>query len=73
MVFNESGHEMIMKRMRNVLKGQAMFIREDRFLEAKDRLEQMDVIEHFVDYINNYELYNQIIEEYKERGKEDVR
>lgn len=36
--------EMIMTRMTNVLKGQAMFVREDDTISVQDKCTQMDVI-----------------------------
>lgn len=68
--------EAIMSRMTNVLKGQAMFVREDNTISVQDKCTQMDVILDLMHFLNDYDENVQILNKYieqkqqKEKGKE---
>ena len=65
--------EMIMTRMTNVLKGQAMFVREDDTISVQDKCTQMDVILDLMRFLDNYDVYVQILyrlfEQKRQKGK----
>ena len=65
--------ETIMSRMTNVLKGQAMYIKEDNSISIQDKCIQMDVIldlMHFLnDYDENVQVLNRYIEQKRQREK----
>ena len=47
--------EAIMSRMTNVLKGQAMYIKEDDSISTQDKCIQMDVILDLMRFLNDYD------------------
>ena len=59
--------------MTNVLKGQAMYIKEDDSISTQDKCIQMDVIldlMHFLnDYDENVQVLNRYIEQKRQREK----
>lgn len=61
--------EQMLWRMNNVLRGQAMFVKEDTITPAEDKLEYMKIIESFKQYLDHFDEYNQVIQEY-ERQKQ---
>lgn len=65
--------EMIMTRMTNVLKGQAMFVREDDTISIQDKCTQMDVILDLMRFLDNYDenvqILNRHIEQKRQKGK----
>lgn len=61
--------EQMLWKMNNVLRGQAMFVKEDTITPAKDKLEYMKIIESFKQYLDHFDEYNQVIQEY-ERQKQ---
>lgn len=67
---NKTPKQIILKRLSNVLKGQAMFIREDSMTPFMDRLQQLEVVETFKHFLDNYDEYKQVILQY-EKSKED--
>lgn len=54
-------------KMNNVLRGQAMFVKEDTITPAEDKLEYMKIIESFKQYLDHFDEYNQVIQEYERR------
>ena len=61
--------EQMLWKMNNVLRGQAMFVKEDTITPTEDRLEYMKIIESFKQYLDHFDEYNQVIQEY-ERQKQ---
>ena len=61
--------EQMLWKMNNVLRGQAMFVNEDTITPAEDKLEYMKIIESFKQYLDHFDEYNQVIQEY-ERQKQ---
>ena len=59
--------EQMLWKMNNVLRGQAMFVKEDTITSAEDKLEYMRIIESFKQYLNHFDEYNQVIQEYERR------
>ena len=59
-----SPKEIILWRLHNVLKGQAMFIREDKYSPVEDRLEEMKVVEQLVKFLDNYDENVSVLELY---------
>lgn len=59
--------EQMLWKMNNVLRGQAMFVKEDTITPAEDKLEYMKIIESFKQYLDHYDEYNQVIQEYERR------
>ena len=59
--------EQMLWKMNNVLRGQAMFVKEDTITPAEDKLEYMKIIESFKQYLNHFDEYNQVIQEYERR------
>ena len=61
--------EQMLWKMNNVLRGQVMFVKEDTITPAEDKLEYMKIIESFKQYLDHFDEYNQVIQEY-ERQKQ---
>ena len=61
--------EQMLWKMNNVLRGQAMFVKEDTITPAEDKLEYMKIIESFKQFLDHFDEYNQVIQEY-ERQKQ---
>ena len=61
--------EQMLWKMNNVLRGQAMFVKENTITPAEDKLECMKIIESFKQYLDHFDEYNQVIQEY-ERQKQ---
>ena len=61
--------EQMLWRMNNVLRGQAMFVKENTITSAEVKLEHMKIIESFKQYLDHFDEYNQVIQEY-ERQKQ---
>lgn len=51
----------MLTRLRNVLKGQAMFLLEDQTINNIEKKEQMEVINQFVKFLDNYDINIQIL------------
>ena len=62
-----TGKEQILWRLHNVLRGQAMFIREDSFTPPEERLEQMKVVEDLVFFLDSYDENIKVLREYKQK------
>ena len=56
--------EYILWKMHNVLRGQAMFIREDIIRTPEEKLEEMKVIEQLVHFLDNYDENILVLEQY---------
>ena len=52
---DKTAKERIMTRMSNVLKGQAMFIREDDTITDVERLEQINVVLDLMKFLKDYD------------------
>lgn len=56
--------QQIMTRLKNVLKGQAMYVREDESISDKDRLTQADVILDLMKFLNDYDENIEVLNRY---------
>jgi hypothetical protein len=56
--------EAIIQRMTNVLKGQAMYIKEDESISAKDKCTQMDVILDLMRFVQDYEECSEVMKKH---------
>lgn len=71
---NRTPKERILWKMNNVLRGQAMFIREDSITPFLERVEEMEVIETLKHFLDNYDEYKQVILDYEHnKNKEQER
>ena len=61
--------EAIMSRMTNVLKGQAIYIKEDDSISTQDKCIQMDVILDLMRFLNDYDENIQVLNRYIELMK----
>lgn len=59
-----SPKEFILWKMHNVLRGQAMFVREDTIRTPEEKLEEMKVIEQLVHFLDNYDENIAVLEQY---------
>lgn len=59
-----SPKEHILWKMHNVLRGQAMFIRENTISTPEEKLEEMKVIEQLVHFLDNYDENIEVLEQY---------
>ena len=59
--------EQMLWKMNNVLRGQAMFVKEDTITPAEDKLEYMKIIASFKQCLDHFDEYNQVIQEYERR------
>ena len=55
MMDNISSKQKILNRLTNVLKGQAMFIRDDTTTSDKEKLQELDVVLNVIKFINDYD------------------
>lgn len=55
MVDNISSKQKILNRLTNVLKGQAMFIRDDTTTSDKEKLQELDVVLNILKFIDDYD------------------
>ena len=62
--------EAIMSRMTNVLKGQAMYIKEDDSISTQDKCIQMDVILDLMRFLNDYDENIQVLNRYIEQKRQ---
>ena len=62
--------EVIMSRMTNVLKGQAMYIKEDDSISTQDKCIQMDVILDLMRFLNDYDENVQVLNRYIEQKRQ---
>lgn len=65
--------EIIISRMFNVLKGQAMFVREDISLTNTEKVEQLDVLLDLMRFLKDYDenvqvLNNHLAEKKQKQG-----
>lgn len=71
--------QQIMIRLNNVLKGQAMYVREDDTLSDRDRLTQADVILDLMKFLKDYDENVVVLNKYwqekrqREKFKQDDR
>ena len=56
--------QQIMTRLNNVLKGQAMYVREDTSISDRDRLTQADVILDLMKFLNDYDENIEVLNRY---------
>ena len=52
---NISSKQKILNRLTNVLKGQAMFIRDDTTTSDKEKLQELNVVLNILKFIDNYD------------------
>ena len=52
---NISSKQKILNRLTNVLKGQAMFIRDDTTTSDKEKLQELDVVLNILKIIDDYD------------------
>ena len=52
---NISSKQKILNRLTNVLKGQAMFIRDDTTTSDKEKLQELDVVLNILKLIDDYD------------------
>ena len=70
---DKTARERIMTRMSNILKGQAMFIREDDTITDVERLEQIDVILDLMKFLKDYDENIIVLNKYwQEKHKKGV-
>ena len=62
--------EAIMSRMTNVLKGQAMYIKEDDNISTQDKCIQMDVILDLMRFLNDYDENVQVLNRHIEQKRQ---
>lgn len=55
----------LLDRLRNMLRGQAMYIKDSIDLDVKDKLDQMSIVEQFVKFVDHYDEYTHLIETYQ--------
>ena len=71
---NRTPKERILWKMSNVLRGQAMFVREDTITPSSEKLQEMEVIETLKHFLDNYDEYKQVILDYEHnKNKEPER
>lgn len=63
----EEAKQQIINRLSNVLKGQAMYVREDDTLSNTERLQQMDVLLDLMKFIRNYDENAKILNQYLQK------
>lgn len=56
--------QQIMTRLKNVLKGQAMYVRENESISDRDRLTQANVILDLMKFLNDYDENIEVLNRY---------
>lgn len=56
-------------KMHNVLRGQAMFIREDTISTPEEKLAEMKIVEQLVKFLDNYDENVSVLEQYYSKKK----
>lgn len=59
----KSNRRIAIDRLQNVLKGQAMYIKDNDRLSIQDKKEQLDVIFKMAEYLNEYSQEVQELED----------
>lgn len=54
-----TNREIMLSRLKNVMKGQAMIIKEDNRLSEEERIEQLEIIKEIMDMIEEKELFDE--------------
>ena len=62
--------QQIMTRLKNVLKGQAMYVREDESISDRDRLTQADVILDLMKFLNDYDENIEVLNRYWQKKRQ---
>lgn len=63
--------QVLLNRMLNVIKGQAMYVKEDTLITDEEKLEQADILLNIMHYVQHYDEYTQVIAEH-ERKKQRI-
>lgn len=63
--------EQMLWKMNNVLRGQAMFIKDDTITPSSEKAEMMEIIETFKHFLDHYDEYTQVIQQYEESKQKD--
>lgn len=63
--------QVILNRLKNVIKGQAMIVREDECITTKQKCDQMDVILEISQFLENYDEYQQVLDRYRKQQREE--
>ncbi len=59
----KSNKRLVVDRLQNVLKGQAMYIKDNDRLSLQDKKEQLDVVFKMAEYLNEYSQELQELED----------
>lgn len=59
----KSNRRIVIDRLQNVLKGQAMYIKDNNRLSIQDKKEQLDVIFKMAEYLKEYSQEVQELED----------
>lgn len=62
---NVSPKERLIKRMYNVIQGQAMIVREDTSLSTQDRLVQTDILLDLMRFLKDYDENVQVLNKHR--------
>lgn len=62
---------LIMRRLMNVLKGQAMVIREDTTITTREKNQQLKVVFNLAEFLNDYDNNVEILEKYKKKKQKE--
>ena len=59
--------QIVLKRMLNVIKGQAMYVKDNTLMTVEDKLEQCDVLLNIMKYVQHYDEYTAMIQEHEKK------
>lgn len=60
----KSPKQRIIHRLCNMIRGQSMYVKEDKTLNTKEMLEQADVLLNLMKFINNYDENIKVLDKY---------
>lgn len=61
--------QIILKRLSNVIKGQAMFIRDDKAITDEEKLEQINVVLELQRFLDNFDESVALLKKSKQSTK----
>lgn len=65
--------EIIISRITNALKGQAMYVKEDNSISVQDKCVQMDVVLDLMRFLDDYDENVQVLNKHIEEKRQKIK
>lgn len=69
MIYSSQAKEAIVKRLMNVLKGQAMYVKDDNMITEEQRNIQLKIVLDLAEYLKYYDRNQSILNKFLEEHK----